>query len=215
MALSNFLQNALGEFIDAKPVYARLVTYFNKNLAARKYAEVCEEQDWELIMDHLTVRTCDIDTAAREYQALGWTYDQTLEYKSEGWWAKIYRHPKLAPMFIDQNYSDAPVNQQIINRWVAKFTDHDFHHVAVRLPNGIEIEQAIELLQKKGVHFPGKITGPKGTRLRQIFTGAEVIDDTPFSVLELAQRSKDPVLGITYTGFISEQADSLMKDSVL
>ncbi len=118
-------------------------------------------------------------------------------------------------MFIDQTYDDALESLQIIKKWVDKFGDKDYHHIAVLLPRGIEIEEVIDLLKKKEVNFPGKVTGPKETRLRQIFSQAEVVDSQPYSVLELAQRNPDPKTGEIYKGFISEQADSLMKDSVL
>ncbi len=118
-------------------------------------------------------------------------------------------------MFIDQTYDDAPESLQIIKKWVAKFGDKEYHHIAVLIPKGVDIEEVIDLLKQKGINFPGKVTGQKGTRLRQIFTQAEVIDGQPYSVLELAQRNPDAKTGTIYPGFISEQADSLMKDSVL
>lgn len=215
MSLNHYLQKVLEKYKQDLIVYNRLFLYFEKNLASRKYAEVCEELEWDLVIDHLTIRTYIIDKAADEYIKLGWKYDETLEYKEEGWWAKVYRHPKYPTMFIDQSYKSAPDDQQIIKKWVDKFGDKEFHHIAVRLPEGIEMEEAIVHLKKKAINFPGKITGPKGTRLRQIFTQAEVIDNFPYSVLELAQRNKDPKTGEVYEGFIPVQADSLMKDSVL
>ncbi|OGI19575.1 MAG: hypothetical protein A3B68_03310 [Candidatus Melainabacteria bacterium RIFCSPHIGHO2_02_FULL_34_12] len=214
MSLNHCLQKVLEKYIGHKPIYDRVKLYFEKNTAAAKYLEVCEEKKWECILDHLTVRTYDIDKAAKEYEGYGYKYDETIDYKNEGWYAKVYRHLNYAPMFIDQNYKDAPENLQIIKKWVDKFGDKEYHHIALRIPQGIEIEEAIDLLKKKGVKFPGKITGTKGTRLRQIFTEAENIDEFPYSVLELAQRNKDKN-GKIYEGFISEQADSLMKDSVL
>lgn len=215
MSLNDYLKNVLEQYKQEKLIYDQLVVYFEKNLAARKYAEVCQEQKWDCIIDHLTVRTYNIDKAAEQYTKLGYKYGETIDYKNEGWYAKVYRHPKFPPLFVDQTYDDALENLQIIKKWVDKFGDKEYHHIAVRLPEGVEIEEMIELLKKKGVNFPGKVTGPKGTRLRQIFTQAEVIDGFPYSVLELAQRNKDPKTGKIYTGFISEQADSLMKDSVL
>lgn len=215
MALSNFLQKATEKFKADKAVYDRVVTYFEKNLAARKYAEVCEEKSWEIIYDHLTVRTYDIDKAAKEFEALGFQFEERIDYKNEGWYAKVYRHPKYGAMFVDQNYDDAPEIKKIIKQWVNKFGDKEFHHIAIRLPKGVEIEEAIDALKKRGINFPGSITGQKGSRLRQIFSKAEFIDNEPFSVLELAQRNKDPKTGHIYEGFINEQADSLMKDSVL
>ena len=166
-------------------------------------------------MDHLTVRTYNVDRASEEYIKSGYKYDEKVDYRNEGWYAKVFRHPKYPTLFIDQSYDNAKEDQKIIKRWVDKFGDKEFHHIAVQLPQGVEIEEAIDHLKKKGINFPGKITGPKGTQLRQIFTQAEVIDGFPYSVLELTQRNKDPKTGKIYAGFITVQADSLMKDSVL
>lgn len=215
MALSNYLLKQFEKYKGEKLLYEPLTAYFEKNMASRKYVEVCEENNWEFFVDHLTIRTYKIDEAAKKYEKLGWKYETTIEYLNEGWWAKVYRHSEYAPMFIDQTYDNAPSDKQLLRKWVDKFGDKDFHHLAFRLPQGVEIEEAIDFLQKKGVNLPGRITGPKGSRLRQIFTQAEVVDEVPFSVVELAQRSKDPKTGKVYEGFISEQADSLMKDSVL
>jgi hypothetical protein len=215
MSLSNYLINFLKQYKAEAALHERIVFYFTNNIAAQQYAALCEEKGWKVEFDHLTVRTHNIDKAAQEFEALGWKYDKTLEYKNEGWWAKIYRRANYPCMFIDKSYEEAPEAQQIVKRWVDKFGDREFHHIAMRLPEFIEIEEVIEALQKKGVNFPGKITGPKGTRLRQIFSQAELKDGAPFSVLELAQRGKEQETGKLYEGFISEQADSLMKDSVL
>lgn len=215
MALSSFLQKSTDKFKADNSVHNRVVTYFEKNTAATKYAEVCEEKGWEILYDHLTVRTYDIDLASKEFEALGFKFEERIDYKNEGWYAKVLRHPVYGAMFVDQNYDDAPESKKIIKQWVDKFTDKNFHHIAVRLPEGVEIEEAIDALKKKGVEFPGTITGPKGSKLRQIFSKAEFVDGVPFSVLELAERNKDPKTGKVYEGFINEQADSLMKDSVL
>ena len=215
MSLNHYLQNVLEKYKSEKSIYDRLVIYFEKNLAARKYAEVCQEKGWDCVTDHLTVRTYNIDKAAQEYIKLGYKYDETIDYHNEGWFAKVYRHPTFPALFVDQSYDDAKEDLKIIKSWVDKFGDKEFHHIAVLLPQGVEMEEAIDHLKKKGINFPGKVTGPKGTRLRQIFTQAETINDFPYSVLELAQRNKDSKTGKIYTGFIHEQADSLMKDSVL
>lgn len=215
MSLNNYLKNVLEKYKNEKTIYEPIVIYFEKNLAARKYAEVCEEKGWDCMLDHLTVRTYNIDKASEPYLKIEYKYDETVDYKNEGWYAKVYRHSKYPSIFVDQTYNDASSDKQIIKKWVDRFGDKEYHHIAVLLPQGVEIEEAIDLLKKKGINFPGKITGPKGTQLRQIFTQAEVIDGFPYSVLELTQRNKDPKTGKIYTGFITVQADSLMKDSVL
>ncbi len=215
MSLNHYIKNVLEKYKQEKSIYDRLVTYFEKNLAARTYAEICEGKGWDYVIDHLTVRAYNIDKAAEHFINLGYKYGEMVDYKNEGWYAKVYRHPNFPVMFIDQTYDDAPKSLQIIKQWVDKFGDKDYHHIAVLLPKDVEIEETIDLLKQKGINFPGKVTGLKGTRLRQIFTQAEVVDGVPYSVLELAQRNPDPKTGKIYTGFISEQADSLMKDSTL
>jgi hypothetical protein len=75
--------------------------------------------------------------------------------------------------------------------------------VAILVP---DIDVAKAELERAGVPFSGAIIGAKGTRLRQIFTAAEVQDGAAFSVLELAERHG-------YDGFVAEQADGLMQSS--
>jgi len=213
MQFNDVLKQSINQYKDIPLVQRQIEDYFERNKAARIYAELCEKNNWPLIFDHLTIRTYDIDKASEPYLSLGWKYDETIEYKNEGWWAKVFRNAPYAPFFIDQAYIG--VKDHIITKWVDKFGDKSFHHIAVRLPQGLEIEEVISKLQLASIHFPGSITGGKGSRLRQVFSQAEIIDGTPFSVLELAQRDKNPQNGLIYEGFISEQADSLMKDSIL
>ncbi len=215
MTFSNFLQKSVDQFKQEKSIHDRIITYFEKNTSARKYAELCEENSWEIIYDHLTIRTHNVDKAIVEFENLGFKFEERIDYRNEGWYAKVLRHPKYGAMFVDQNYDDAPESKKIIKQWVNEFGDKDFHHIAFRLPEKVEIEVAIEGLKKKGIEFPGSITGSRGSKLRQIFSKAEFINGIPYSVIELAQRNKDPKTGLIYEGFINEQADNLMKDSVL
>lgn len=214
MSFNNTIEKVIDNYKDEKSLHERIVSYFENNKAARLYAEVCEEKNWEFIVDHLTIRTYVVEDAAKEFEAMGWKFDTRLDYKDQGWWANVYRHEKYPMMFVDQNYEDAPEDKKILKKWVDVFGDKDYHHIAVRLPQGVEIEEVISLLEQKGVVFPGKVTGAKGTRLRQIFSQAENKNGTPFSILELTQRGVDKN-GNVYEGLINEQADSLMKDSVL
>ena len=155
------------------------------------------------VIDHLTIRTMDIDQRAKEFIALGYAYDETIHY--EDWYAKVYRRPGYPALFVDQAYPDDRGKTSIIPRWVEKFGDQVFHHVAVRVE---DIEQAISKLKSKGVVFAGEIVGAKGGTLRQIFTAPEMVDGQPFSVLELAERHQG------YQGFLPPQADSLMRSTV-
>lgn len=154
------------------------------------------------VMDHAALRTFDIDRRAEQFIALGYAYDETLEY--DDWYAKVYRKTGYPALFVDQAYLDDRGRTSIIPGWVKTFGDREFHHIAVRVE---DIEQAVERLKKKGIVFAGKIVGPPGGQLRQIFSAPETVDGQPFSVLELAERHRG------YQGFLPPQADSLMKST--
>lgn len=198
-----------------KEIYEPLLAYFKGNTAAQKYLELCKEKNWAFEIDHAAIRTKDVNKTSKTYLELGWEFDEKIDYPIEGWWANVYRHPMYPTLFIDQSYKADKEKKQIIKEWVSKFGEGKVHHIGVLLPEEVEIEEVIKLLEKKSVSFPGKITGEKGTRLRQIFTQAEVINGYPYTVLELTQRNRDPKTGKIYYGFVNEQADSLMKDSIL
>jgi len=154
------------------------------------------------VVDHVTLRTLDIDRRAAQFVALGYVYDETLQY--DDWYAKVYRKAGYPALFVDQAYPDDRGRTSIIPGWVRKFGDRAFHHVAVRVE---DIEKAVARLKQKGVVFAGKIVGAPGGNLRQIFSAPESVDGQPFSVLELAERHGG------YLGFLPPQADSLMKSS--
>lgn len=215
MTFNITIEKAIAKFKDDKSLCEKIIYYFENNKSARLYGELCEEKNWIYEIDHLTIRTYNVEKAAKYFEELGWCFDTKVEYKDQGWWANVYRHKKYPALFVDQNYDGVPEKQMILTRWVDKFGDQNFHHIAARLPLGVEIEEVISALEKRGAVFPGNVTGPKGSRLRQIFSKAEEKDGTPFSILELAQRGLDKATGQVYEGFINEQADSLMKDSVL
>jgi catechol 2,3-dioxygenase-like lactoylglutathione lyase family enzyme len=154
------------------------------------------------VMDHVTIRTLDIDRGAEPFVKLGYDYDETLQY--DDWYAKVFRKVGYPALFVDQAYPDERGQTSIIPGWVKKFGDKVFHHVAVRVE---DIELAVARLQEQGVVFAGNIVGERGGSLRQIFSAPETIDGQPFSVLELAERHRG------YLGFLPPQADSLMKSS--
>lgn len=154
------------------------------------------------VVDHVTIRTLDIDRGAAPFAALGYACDETLQY--DDWYAKVYRKPGYPALFVDQAYPDERGQTSLIPGWVKKFGDRVFHHVAVRVE---DIEQAIGRLKKEGVVFTGSIVGARGGQLRQIFSSPEMVDGQPFSVLELAERHRG------YQGFSPPQADSLMKST--
>jgi len=179
--------------------------YVEHNRAAGVLKAMLDESGvgFSPVMDHVTIRTLDIDRGAEPFVTLGYAYDETLQY--DDWYAKVYRKAGYPALFVDQAYPDERGKTSIIPGWVNKFGDQVFHHVAVRVE---DIEHAVARLQEKGVVFSGKIVGASGGSLRQIFSAPETIDGQPFSVLELAERHRG------YQGFLPPQADSLMKSSI-
>ncbi len=196
----------MGQAAELDAVIARMTADFlAQNSAAGMLRRALDDigVGFVPVMDHLTIRTMDIDHRAEEFIALGYEYDETIYY--DDWYAKVFRRAGYPALFVDQAYSDARGQTSIIPRWVEKFGDRVFHHVAVRVQ---DIEQAILKLKSKGVVFAGEIVGARGGQLRQIFTAPEMIDGQPFSVLELAERHQG------YQGFLPPQADSLMRSTV-
>ncbi|MCP9455984.1 MAG: hypothetical protein NNA18_07760 [Nitrospira sp.] len=185
---------------------ARMVAhYVAHNRAAGVLKSMLDEAGVGLtpVLDHVTIRTLDIEQGARPFVELGYVYDETLSY--EDWYAKVYRKPGYPALFVDQAYTDERGKTSIIPAWVHKFGDKVFHHVAVRVE---DIEQAVDRLKSKGIVFAGTIVGNPGAPLRQIFSAPEMVDGQPFTVLELAERHRG------YLGFLPPQADSLMKSTV-
>ncbi len=181
-----------------------VATYVARNRAAGILKEMLDETGvgFSPVIDHVTIRTLDIDRGAEPFVKLGYVYDETLQY--DDWYAKVYRKVGYPALFVDQAYPDARGKTSIIPGWVNTFGDKVFHHVAVRVEN---IEEAVARLKQKGVVFAGTIVGAPGGSLRQIFSAPETVDGQPFSVLELAERHRG------YQGFLPPQADTLMKSS--
>lgn len=196
----------MGQGADLDAVIARMTADFlSHNGAAQVLCRGLDEigVGFVPVIDHLTIRTMNIDQRADAFIALGYAYDETIHY--EDWYAKVYRRPGYPALFVDQAYPDDRGTTSIIPRWVKNFGDEVFHHVAVRVE---DIERAILKLKAKGVVFAGEIVGARGGSLRQIFTAPEMIEGQPFSVLELAERHQG------YQGFLPPQADSLMRSTV-
>ncbi len=157
------------------------------------------------VVDHLTLRTFNVDERAREFLAFGYTYDSklgVLEY--ENWFAKVYRKPGYPALFIDQAFPGERGKGSLIPDWVKAFGDKTLHHVAVHVG---DIEKSIVSLKKKGVKFAGDIAGERGTDLRQIFTQPEMKKGKAFSVVELTERHRG------FDGFSPLQADKLMQST--
>jgi catechol 2,3-dioxygenase-like lactoylglutathione lyase family enzyme len=188
------------------PVAGLVEAFFRENEAARTALKAANGAGRPLVIDHITVRTRSVDQRASDFVRLGFQYrDELIEYPDQGWWAKVYRKAGMPAVFIDQAYDDHRGGKSLLPAWVDRFGDQVLHHIAIRVP---DIEAAKAELEQAGVQFAGAIVGPRGTRLRQIFTAAEVRDGQAFSVLELAERNG-------YDGFVPEQADGLMQSSTV
>lgn len=155
------------------------------------------------VVDHITIRTRNIDRRVREFIRLGYVYSETLEYRD--WYAKVYRTQGFPALFVDQAYDDERGKTSIIPDWVDAFGDQTLHHIALLTE---DIETAMDRLQHNGVTFAGSVLGEKGEVLRQIFSVPEPVRGIPFSVLELIERHAG------YQGFSPPQADALMQSTV-
>ena len=178
--------------------------YFSDNVAARTYRKMCKSTGCPFTIDHITLRCLDVARRAVPFLERGYVdADERVEYPDQGWWAKVYRREGHPALFIDQAYADARGAVSIIPAWVDRFGDQRLHHVAVRVVN---IDTAITALKERDIAFSGTVVGALGSRLRQIFTVAEIRAGVAFSVLELTERNG-------YDGFYPEQAGSLMQAS--
>ena len=162
------------------------------------------------VVDHITVRTLDVDRRAGEFLRLGYRWDRSLGQNGilqyDDWWAKVYRKPGLPALFIDQAFKGPRGNTSVITPWVKRFSDRVLHHIAVRVE---EIERAVSAMKKRGIRFAGPVVGARGTDLRQVFTAADVKRGHPFTVVEIIERHRG------YAGFCPPSADALMKSSVV
>ncbi len=179
--------------------------YVSRNHAARIFAEGLQEIGVGLfpVLDHITVRTLNIDQCAEKFLKIGYVYSETLHY--DDWYAKVYRAKGYPALFIDQAYDDERGKTSIIPGWVNTFGDQTLHHIAILVH---DIAQAMKESQKRGIVFAGEVIGEQGEDLRQIFTVPEKVEGQPFSVLELTERHNG------YDGFSPPQANRLMQSTV-
>jgi len=186
--------------------------FVDNNRAARFLKEELDKIGIGLfpLVDHITVRTLDVDRRAKEFLRLGFRWDRTVGRKGvlqyDDWWAKVYRKPGLPAVFIDQAFEGPRGKTSVIPPWVGRFSDKVLHHIAVRVG---DIDAAVTTLKKRGVPFAGGIVGAKGGDLRQVFTAADERGGHPFTVVEIIERHRG------YAGFSPPSADRLMKSSVV
>ena len=175
-------------------------SYVATNKAAQAVHAVLESAGIGLrpVLDHISIRTRDVQERALEFEALGFSFDSNLGVlERDAWWAKVYRKPGFPPVYIDQAFADARGSGSPMPAWVDRFTDGVLHHVAINVDN---IEHAIERFGALGLTFAGTIIGDAGGPYRQIYTEPEIVDGEAFSVLELIERRWG------YTGFMSPTA---------
>ena len=196
MKTEHQLENVIASYVN---------DYVSRNRAAAMVRDALEQIGIGIfpVLDHITIRTKNIDLRAEEFLGLGYAPADTLHY--DDWWAKVYRAPGCPALFIDQAYDDARGHSSIIPGWVEEFGDQTLHHIAIRVT---DIEKSIQQLTGKGVKIAGNIVGERGGVLRQIFSVPEQVNGKPFSVLELTERHRG------YQGFSPPQANSLMQSTV-
>lgn len=175
--------------------------YIRKNHAARTVRHALDELGIGLrpLIDHLSIRTHDVQERALEFEALGYSYDDRLGVlERDTWWAKVYRKPGFPPIYLDQAFTDQRGVDSPLRAWVDRFGDGQLHHVAI---NVNDIEHAVKQLQGLGLEFMGEITGERGGPFRQVYTVPEIVDNAKYSVLELVERRWG------YAGFLSPMAN--------
>ena len=143
-----------------------VANYLARNRAATVLKAMLDETGvgFSPLIDHVTIRTFDIDRGAEPFVSLGYAYEETLQYAD--WYAKVYRKPGYPALFVDQAYSDVRGITRIIPVSVNISGDKVFHHVAARVE---DIDHAVARLKQKGVVFAGNIVGAPGDHLRQLF----------------------------------------------
>lgn len=153
------------------------------------------------VIDHISIRTLDVSERSREFEALGFVYDDVLGVmERDSWWAKVYRKPGYPPVYIDQPFTDRRGSSSPMRSWVEQFGDGGLHHIALAVD---VIDKAITRMTSMGIAFTGEVSGLVGGPFRQIYTEPEVVDGAQFTVLELVERRWG------FTGFWSPMSPSV------
>ena len=187
--------------ITNQHVEAVIRDYVERYLAANSSARIVAEALNSLgiglrpVLDHISIRTLDVQERAREFEALGFAYDDRLGViERDEWWAKVYRKPGFPAIYIDQAFLEARGERSPIPKWVERFSDGQLHHLAINVDT---IEMAISRFQELGVQFTGQIIGDPGSAFRSIYAEPEMVDGEAFTMLELVERRWG------YAGFLS------------
>jgi catechol 2,3-dioxygenase-like lactoylglutathione lyase family enzyme len=189
-------------------IYDYIDRYITRNRNASKVAHALVKAGVGLrpVIDHIAIRTLDVQERALEFEALGYTFDDHLGVlERESWWGKVYRRPGFPAVFIDQAYRDGRGSASALPAWVEKFTDGELHHMAILVD---DIENAIDRYGALGVRFTPEITGAPRSEFRQVYSEPEMVDDEAFSILELVERRWG------YTGFLPPNNPGTMLKSV-
>ncbi len=172
--------------------------YLNGNRSATLVAQALVHAGIGLrpLVDHISVRTLDVQERAMEFEALGYRYDDHLGViEADSWWAKLYRRPGFPAVYMSQAFADHRGEDSAIPRWVERFSDNGLHHIALLVE---DVDDAVEQMRNYDVTFAGAVEGDRQLGFRHIYTEPELVDGEPFSVLELVERRWG------FTGFITQ-----------
>lgn len=147
------------------------------------------------VIDHISFRTMLVHERAREFEALGFSFDDTIGVvERDDFWYKVYRKPGFPAVLIQQAFEDARGAHSPIPAWVERFTDGQLHHIAIAVDR---LEHAVATLGEAGLSFVGQIVGDTDSEFRHIYARPDIVDGLPATVLELVERHWG------FTGFLS------------
>lgn len=147
------------------------------------------------VIDHLSFRTLSVPERAREFEALGFAYDDTIGVvERDDFWFKVYRKAGFPAVLIQQAHEDARGASSPIPAWVERFTDGQLHHIGIMVDR---LEDAVAALSTVGIGFVGQISGDGDSEFRNVYAEPQMVDGLPATVLELVERRWG------FTGFLS------------
>ena len=147
------------------------------------------------VIDHLSFRTLHVQERALEFEALGFTFDDTIGVvERDEFLYKVYRRSGFPAILIQQAHEDARGAKSPIPKWVERFSDGHVHHMGIVVDR---LEDAVAALESAGLRFIGQIVGDSDSEFRQIYVEPDMVDGLPATVLELVERRWG------FTGFLS------------